>query len=59
MTSQYTGCFKNMSSCMSYDQGHEQNNEVVKSYGVVVGITENPTTYWKWMTAGPEPKYVK
>lgn len=41
-------------SCMPLDQGHEQNNEMVKGSGGVVGITENPTAFKKWMTAGPE-----
>ena len=41
-------------SCMPLDQGHEQNNELVKGSGGVVGITENPTAFKRWMTAGPE-----
>ena len=45
---------KHAFSCMPLDQGHEQNNEVVKGSGGVVGITENPTAFRRWMMAGPE-----
>ena len=36
------------------DQAHEQNNALVKSSGGAVGLTENPSAFRKWMTAGPE-----
>ena len=39
---------------MPIDQCHEQNNEVVKGSGEAVGLTENPSAFKKWMTAGPE-----
>ena len=36
------------------DQAHEQNNEVVKSSGGAIGLTENPSALRKWMVSGPE-----
>ena len=41
-------------SFIPIDQGHEQNNEMVKGSGGAVGITENPTAFRRWMVAGPE-----
>ena len=32
-------------SAMPIDQAHEQNNEVVKSSGGAVGLTENPSAF--------------
>jgi len=39
---------------MPIDQAHEQNNEIVKSVGGAVGLTENPSAFRKWMESGPE-----
>ena len=44
----------NRFSAMPIDQCHEQNNEMVKGSGGAVGLTENPSAFRKWMTAGPE-----
>ena len=44
----------NRFSAMPIDQAHEQNNAVVKQSGGAVGLTENPSAFRKWMTAGPE-----
>ena len=41
-------------SAMPIDQAHEQNNEIVKSAGGAVGLTENPSAFRKWMVSGPE-----
>ncbi|XP_065885996.1 uncharacterized protein [Dysidea avara] len=41
-------------SCIPIDQGHEQNNELVKGSGGAVGLIENPTAFRRWMVAGPE-----
>ena len=41
-------------SAMPIDQAHEQNNEVVKSSGGAVGLTENPSAFRRWMVSGPE-----
>ena len=41
-------------SCIPIDQGHEQNNALVKGSGGAVGLTENPTAFRRWMVAGPE-----
>ena len=41
-------------SCIPIDQGHEQNNELVKGCGGAVGLTENPIAFRRWMVAGPE-----
>ena len=41
-------------SAMPIDQAHEQNNALVKGSGGVVGLTENPLSFRKWMLAGPE-----
>ncbi len=39
---------------MPIDQAHEQNNQLVKCFGGAVGLTENPSAFRRWMTAGPE-----
>ena len=44
----------NRFSNIPIDQAHEQNNEVVKGSGGVVGLTENPSAFRKWMVSGPE-----
>ena len=41
-------------SCMPIDQGHEQNNKLVKGSGGAVGLFENPVALKRWMVAGPE-----
>ena len=41
-------------SSIPLDQAHEQNNETVKGAGVVVGLTENPAAFKRYMVAGPE-----
>ena len=33
---------------------HEQNNEVIKSDGGAIGVTEDPSVLRRWMVAGPE-----
>ncbi|WAQ98989.1 hypothetical protein MAR_023362 [Mya arenaria] len=43
-----------VSSGMAIDQGHEQNNAMVKGSGGAVGLTENPSAFRRWMVAGPE-----
>ncbi len=44
----------NRFSAMPIDQAHEQNNALVKGSGGAVGLTENPSSFRKWMLAGPE-----
>ena len=39
---------------MPIDQAHEQNNALVKGSSGAVGLTENPSSFRKWMLAGPE-----
>lgn len=39
---------------MPIDQGHQQNNKLVKGSGGAVGLTENPVAFKRWMVAGPE-----
>ena len=41
-------------SSIPLDQAHEQNNELIKGEGGVIGITENPNALLRWMVAGPE-----
>jgi len=41
-------------SAMSLDQAHEQNNDLVKGDGGIIGLTENDQSLQKWMVAGPE-----
>ena len=43
---------------MPIDQGHEQNNLMVKSSSGAVGLTENPAAFRKWMIAGPEQAWI-
>ena len=44
----------NRLSAMPIDQVHEQNNELVKGSVGVVGLTENPLAFRKWMATGPK-----
>jgi len=39
---------------MPIDQAHKQINEIIKSTGVAVGLTENSSTFRKWIVSGPE-----
>ena len=39
---------------MALDQGHEQNNAIIKGDGGVIGLTEDPSALRRWMVAGPE-----
>ena len=41
-------------SGLAFDHAHEQNNALVKSDGGAIGITEKPSAFFRWMTAGPE-----
>ena len=41
-------------SMMAHDHIHEQLNAVVKGDGGIIEITENESTLWCWMIAGPE-----
>lgn len=41
-------------SAIALDQGHEQENAVVKGEGGAVGLTENPSALKRWMIGGPE-----
>ena len=34
------------------DQAHEQNNELIKGEGSVIGITENPNAHLRWISGG-------
>jgi len=45
-------------SAMPIDQAHEQNNEIVKSAGGAVDLTENPSAFRKWMVSGPEQAWL-
>ncbi len=45
---------ENKFSSMPIDQAHEQNNEVLRGSGGLVGLTENPSAFKPWMIAGPE-----
>ena len=45
---------QNNFSCMLIDQGHEQNNNLVKVYGGAIGPTENLVDSKRWMLTGPE-----
>ena len=44
----------NRFSSIPIDQAYEQNNNLVKHSGGVVGLTENPSAFKKWMIAGSE-----
>ena len=41
-------------SKLAHDQVHEQLNAMVKGDGGVIGITENESSFRRWMVAGPE-----
>ena len=41
-------------SMMALDQNHEQQNQIIKAEGGVVGLTENPAALTRWMIAGPK-----
>lgn len=41
-------------SKMPIDECHEQNNDLVKSEGGAIGLTENSVALLRWMVAGPE-----
>ena len=41
-------------SCIALDQAHEQNNELIKGDGGMVGLTQNPSGLRRWMLAGAE-----
>lgn len=41
-------------SAIPIDQVHEQENAKVKGKGGVIGLTENPDAFQRWMIAGPE-----
>ena len=44
----------NTFSAIPLDQAHEQNNELIKGDGGIIGITENPGALLRWMVARPE-----
>ena len=44
---------KNVFFSIPFDQAHEQENQVVKSSGGVVGITNKPAALRRWMLSGP------
>ena len=44
----------NAFSFIPLDHAHEQNNELIKGDGGIIGITENPNALLRWMVAGPE-----
>ncbi len=50
IVSKTTNCL----SAMPIDQAHEQNNMMVNSCSGVVGLTENPAVFRKWIIARPE-----
>ena len=37
-----------------FDQGHEQENKIVKGSGDVIGLAKNPDAFRRWMLSGPE-----
>ena len=41
-------------SVIPIDQAHEQENAFVKGAGGLIGLTENPTAFRRWMLSGPE-----
>ena len=45
---------QNKYSCLPMDQAHEENNQMVKSSGGAIGLTENPSAFRRWMVTGPE-----
>ena len=38
----------------AYRPGSRQNNALIKGSGGAIGLTENPSTFRKWVIAGPE-----
>ena len=44
----------NRFSAIPIDQTHEQENAKVKGKGGVIGLTENPDAFKRWMISGPE-----
>ena len=40
-------------SNIGVDQGHEQNNKLIKIEGGAIGIFDNPKTLLRWAVAGP------
>jgi hypothetical protein len=44
----------NKFSSMPIDQAHEQNNALLKGPGGIIGLTENPVSFRRWLVAGPE-----
>ena len=40
-------------SNIGVDQGHEQNNKLIKIEGEAIGIFDNPKTLLRWTVAGP------
>ena len=45
---------KNNFSLISVDQGHEQNNAVLKNDGGIIGLTQDSDALVKWTISGPE-----
>ncbi|KAK3753947.1 hypothetical protein RRG08_006327 [Elysia crispata] len=45
---------KNNFSLISVDQGHEQNNAVLKDDGGIIGLTQDSDALVKWTISGPE-----
>ena len=41
-------------SSLPIDQGHEQNNKIVKGDGGAIGLTESSSQLLRWMVSGPE-----
>ncbi|KAK3716735.1 hypothetical protein QZH41_006309 [Actinostola sp. cb2023] len=44
----------NKFSSIPIDQAHEQNNAILKGSGGIIGLTENPVAFRRWLVAGPE-----
>ena len=45
---------KDFLPCQLTKPMHEQNNEIIKSAGCAVGLTENPSAFRKWIASEPE-----
>ena len=45
---------KNVFFSILFDQAHAKENKIVKSFGGVVGITNNPAALRRLMLSGPE-----
>ena len=43
-----------MFSAIPFDQGHEQENKIVKRSDGIIGMTENPDAFRRWMLSEPE-----